>query len=232
MKRVRGQARLTEENISDALREVRIALLEADVALPVAKDFIKQVRQRAIGEDVAASLSPGQQLIKIVNQELVSMMGEANDALDLSQRPPAVVMMAGLQGAGKTTTVAKLAKRLMEKDGKKVMVVSADIYRPAAIDQLKTLSEAVGCQFHPSESSQSPVEIVTGALQAARNNVVDVLMVDTAGRLHVDAELMSEIQQLHKAVDPVETLFVVDSMTGQDAINSAKAFGEALPLTE
>jgi signal recognition particle subunit SRP54 len=231
MKRVRGQARLTEENISEALREVRIALLEADVALAVAKDFIKQVRQRAIGEDVAASLSPGQQLIKIVNQELVTMMGEANDALDLSQRPPAVVMMAGLQGAGKTTTVAKLAKRLMEKEGKKVMVVSADVYRPAAIEQLKILSESVGCQFHPSEPSQSPVEIVTGALQAARNNVVDVLMVDTAGRLHVDAELMSEIQQLHKAVDPVETLFVADSMTGQDAINSAKAFGEALPLT-
>ncbi|MBT5032604.1 MAG: signal recognition particle protein [Proteobacteria bacterium] len=231
MKRVRGQARLTEDNISDALREVRIALLEADVALPVAKEFIKQLKVRAIGEGVAASLSPGQQLVKLVNEELVIMMGEANDALDLAQRPPAVVMMAGLQGAGKTTTVAKLAKRLMDKEGKKVMVVSADVYRPAAIEQLKTLAESVGCQFYPSDPSQKPVDIASGALQAARDNVVDVLLVDTAGRLHVDEELMDEIQQLHKAVDPIETLFVVDSMTGQDAVNSAKAFGEKLPLT-
>lgn len=231
IKRLRGQARLTEENIADAMREVRIALLEADVSLPVVKQFIAAVKEKALGVDVSKSLNPGQMVVKIVNQELVAMMGEHNDALDLAQQPPAVILMAGLQGAGKTTTVAKLAHRLKTQENKRVMVTSADIYRPAAIEQLKSLAQSVDVEFFPSSANQSAVEIANGALTAARNNVMDVLIIDTAGRLHVDGELMTEIQAVHKAVSPIETLFVVDSMTGQDAVNSAKAFDEALPLT-
>jgi len=231
VKQLRGQARLTEDNIKDTLREVRKALLEADVALPVVKDFIDRIKEQAVGEAVTKSLSPGQAFIKIVQAELVSLMGDANEALDLNVRPPAVVMMAGLQGSGKTTSVAKLSRWLIEQQKKSVMVVSADVYRPAAIDQLETLAREVGAKFYPSEVNQKPVDIVNGAIDAARKQSQDVLIVDTAGRLHIDDEMMQEIKQLHDAVDPVETLFVVDSMTGQDAANTAKAFNDALPLT-
>lgn len=230
-KKLRGQARLTEENISEAMREVRLALLEADVSLPVVKSFIAKVKEKAVGTDVSKHLNPGQMVIKIVQDELITLMGEANDALNLAQTPPAVILMAGLQGAGKTTTVAKLANLLKQREKKKVMVTSADIYRPAAIDQLQTLAESINVDFHPSAADQSPVSIVEGAIKAAKNAVVDVLIIDTAGRLHVDDQLMDEIKQVHKAANPVETLFVVDSMTGQDAVNSAKAFDQALPLT-
>ncbi len=228
---LRGQGRLTEDNIKDALREVRMALLEADVALPVVRSFIDEVRTRALGESVAKSLTPGQVLIKIVNDELVKLMGEANAELDLSTQPPAVVLMAGLQGSGKTTTVGKLARLLKDRQHKSVMVVSCDVYRPAAIDQLKTVAAEVGAEFHPSRPDQNPIAIAREARDAARKRFRDVLIVDTAGRLHVDADMMAEIQALHAAVAPVETLFVVDSMTGQDAVNTAKAFGDALPLT-
>ncbi len=231
LRNLRGTARLTEENIKDTLREVRMALLEADVALPVVREFIDHVKARAVGKDVLESLTPGQALIKIVNDELVSLMGEANEELNLSTRPPAVILMAGLQGAGKTTSVAKLARWLKEKKNKSVMVVSADVYRPAAIDQLKTLANEVGVEFFPSSGGQDPVDIANAAVDAARKKYIDVLLLDTAGRLHIDEEMMGEIQRLHKAVEPIETLFVVDSMTGQDAANTAKAFGEALPLT-
>ena len=231
LKKLRGQARLTEENISDAMREVRIALLEADVSLPVVKSFISTVKQQAIGTDVSKSLNPGQMVIKIVQDELTNLMGAANDALDLAQAPPAVILVAGLQGAGKTTTVAKLANLLKQRDGKKVMVTSADIYRPAAIEQLKTLAESIDVSWCESSADQDPVKIVEQAITEAKNSVMDVLIIDTAGRLHVDNELMSEIQAVHKAANPIETLFVVDSMTGQDAVNSAKAFDEALPLS-
>ncbi len=231
IKNLRGQGRLTEDNIKDTMRDVRMALLEADVALPVVRDFVDRVKQKALGQDVITSLSPGQALIKIVNDELVSTMGEANEALNLNTQPPAVVLMAGLQGAGKTTTVAKLAKHLQERHNKKVMVVSCDVYRPAAIKQLKTLATQVDANFFPSETEQSPVAIATAALDQARKQFMDVLLVDTAGRLHIDDDMMQEIQQIHGAVKPVETLFVVDSMTGQDAANTAKAFNEALELT-
>ena len=231
VRNLRGVGRLTEDNIKDTLREVRMALLEADVALPVVKAFIEHVRERALGEDVMKSLTPGQALVKIVNDELVKLMGEANDSLQLNVTPPAVIMMAGLQGSGKTTTVAKLARWLQEKQKKSVLVVSADIYRPAAIEQLKTVAAEVGASFFPSEASQDPVEIANGALQHARVQHHDVLIVDTAGRLHIDEEMMGEIKRLHAAINPVETLFVVDSMTGQDAANTAKAFNDALPLT-
>lgn len=230
-KKLRGQARLTEENISDSMREVRIALIEADVSLPVVKSFVNKVKQQAVGIDVSKSLNPGQMVIKIVQDELVQLMGAANDALNLAQTPPAVILVAGLQGAGKTTTVAKLANLLQKRDKKKVMVTSADIYRPAAIEQLKTLADSIDVKWAPSSADQSPVSIVENALVAAKNAVVDVLIIDTAGRLHVDSALMTEIQAVHKAANPIETLFVVDSMTGQDAVNSAKAFDEALPLT-
>ena len=230
-KNIRGQGKLTEKNIQDALREVRMALLEADVALSVVKDFIKNVKQRALGAEVLASLSPGQVFTKIVNDELVRVMGEENAQLDLNAQPPAVILMAGLQGAGKTTSAAKLARRLIEIDKKKVMVVSCDIYRPAAIKQLETLANEVKCEFFPSNIMQQPVDIAKQALDKAKNQYMDVLIVDTAGRLHVDLEMMEEIQLLHKAINPVETLFVVDSMTGQDAANTAKAFGAAIPLT-
>ncbi|MFW2374255.1 MAG: signal recognition particle protein [Gammaproteobacteria bacterium] len=231
IKNLRGQGRLTEDNIKDTLRDVRMALLEADVALPVVRDFIDRVKQRAVGKEVLTSLSPGQALIKVVNEELVSTMGEANEALALNVQPPAVVLMAGLQGAGKTTTVAKLAKLLKQRHNKKVMVVSCDIYRPAAIKQLETLASQVGAEFFPSNQQQKPVDIAHKAIDQAKKQFIDVLLVDTAGRLHIDAEMMSEIQALHSATQPVETLFVVDSMTGQDAANTAKAFNDSLELT-
>ncbi len=231
LRNLRGSARLTEENIKDTLREVRMALLEADVALPVVREFIDHVKSRAVGKDVLESLTPGQALIKIVNDELVKLMGESNEELNLSTTPPAVVLMAGLQGAGKTTSVGKLARWLKEKKNKSVMVVSADVYRPAAIEQLKTLATEVGVEFFPSSGGEKPVAIARAALDAARKKHIDVLLLDTAGRLHIDEEMMAEIQQLHSAVEPIETLFVVDSMTGQDAANTAKAFGDALPLT-
>jgi len=230
-KKLRGQARLTEDNISDAMRGVRVALLEADVSLPVVKSFISKVKNKAVGVDVSKSLNPGQMVIKIVQDELVQLMGAANDALNLAQTPPAVILVAGLQGAGKTTTVAKLANLLKRREGKRVMVTSADIYRPAAIEQLKTLAESIDVAFCPSSPDQDPIAIVQNAKTQAKNGVMDVLIVDTAGRLHVDAELMTEIQAVHQAANPIETLFVVDSMTGQDAVTSAKAFDEALPLT-
>jgi len=231
VRNLRGVGRLSEENIKETLREVRMALLEADVALPVVKEFIEQVRQRAIGEEVTKSLTPGQVFIKIVNDELTTMMGERNDALSLNVTPPAVILMAGLQGAGKTTTVGKLARWLRETQKKSVLVVSVDIYRPAAIEQLKTVAAEVEVEFFPSTVKQDPVAIAQAAMQHARVQNHDVLIVDTAGRLHIDAEMMGEIQRLHQAINPAETLFVVDSMTGQDAANTAKAFGDALPLT-
>jgi signal recognition particle subunit SRP54 len=231
VQRLRGKGRLTEANIREALREVRIALLEADVALPVVQALIQRVQVKALGQEVLRSLTPGQALVKVVRDELTTVMGVANSDLNLAAAPPAVVLMAGLQGAGKTTTVAKLARLLKERKKKKVMVVSCDVYRPAAIEQLRTLAEQVDVLFHPSEAAQDPVAIAKSALDAARKNFADVLIVDTAGRLHVDAEMMAEIKALHAALNPVETLFVVDSMTGQDAANTAKAFAEALPLT-
>ena len=231
LKNLRGQGRLTENNIQDTLREVRMALLEADVALPVVKQFIEEVRTRAIGQEVMQSLSPGQAFVKIVNDELVRLMGESNTGLNLTTRPSAVILMAGLQGSGKTTSVAKLARWLKEQQGKSVLVASADIYRPAAIKQLETLAREVNVVFHPSSADQQPVAIAQGAIQAAKTQFIDVVIIDTAGRLHIDNELMQEIQQLHTATNPIETLFVVDSMTGQDAANTAQAFNIALPLT-
>ncbi|MDR7194432.1 signal recognition particle protein [Luteimonas terrae] len=231
MERLRGRGRLTEENIREATREVRIALLEADVALPVVQALIERIKVRAVGQEVLKSLTPGQALIKVVRDELTAVMGAQATELNLNVPAPAVILMAGLQGAGKTTTVGKLAKLLKEKRKKKVMVVSADVYRPAAIEQLRTLAEQVDVQFFPSDSSQQPVDIVRAAIAAAKKSFIDVLLVDTAGRLAIDEAMMDEIKALHAAVNPVETLFVVDSMTGQDAANTAKAFGEALPLT-
>ena len=231
IKNLRGQGRITEDNIKETMRDVRMALLEADVALPVVRDFVERVKQRAVGQEVMSSLSPGQALIKIVDEELVATMGEANEELNLAAQPPAVVLMAGLQGAGKTTTVAKLAKLLQDRHKKKVMVVSCDVYRPAAIKQLHTLANQVGAEFFPSEKEQNPVDIARLALEAAKKQFQDVLLVDTAGRLHIDEDMMGEIQQIHQAVNPVETLFVVDSMTGQDAAITAKAFNDALELT-
>ncbi len=231
LRSISGKARLTEDNIQETLREVRMALLEADVALPVVKEFVDAVKQRALGQEVMKSLSPGQAFLKIVQSELEATMGTANEGLDLAVTPPAVILMAGLQGAGKTTTVAKLAKLLIERDRKKVMVVSADVYRPAAIEQLQTLAGEVGAGFFPSDTGQQPVDIAKAALEHARIQFSDVLIVDTAGRLAIDAAMMEEIKVVHAALKPVETLFVVDAMTGQDAANTARAFGEALPLT-
>ncbi|HHO69646.1 MAG TPA: signal recognition particle protein [Gammaproteobacteria bacterium] len=231
LKNLRGQGRLSEDNIKDTLREVRMALLEADVALPVVKDFIERVRQRAVGQEVLQSLTPGQALVKIVNEELVALMGEACEALDLATQPPAVILMAGLQGSGKTTSSAKLARLLKERHRKSVLLVSCDVYRPAAIEQLKTLAQQVGAEFFPSSKDDDPEAIARGALDYARKHHIDVVIVDTAGRLHIDDEMMAEIQRIHAAVKPVETLFVVDSMTGQDAANTARAFDQALPLT-
>ena len=230
-KNIRGQGRLTESNIKDTMREVRMALLEADVALSVVKDFTEVVKERALGQEVMQSLSPGQAMLKIVNDELVKTMGEANESLDLSAAPPVVILMAGLQGSGKTTTVAKLSRLLIERHKKSVMVVSADVYRPAAIDQLETLASEVGANFFPSSTEQKPVDIVNSAIAQATKQFNDVLIVDTAGRLHVDDDMMSEIRLVHAAAKPAETLFVVDSMTGQDAANTAKAFNDVLPLT-
>ena len=231
LKDLRGQGRLTEENISSALREVRMALLEADVALPVVKDFVEHVKQRALGQEVMNSLTPGQAVIKIVNQELVTLMGESNAGLNLNTQPPAIILVAGLQGAGKTTTVAKLAHYLKENLHKKVSMVSCDVYRPAAIEQLKTLANEIDVEFISSEVDQDPVRIAGNAMDHARKHYSDVLIVDSAGRLHIDNEMMQEIQRIHTALQPIETLFVVDSMTGQDAVNAAKAFNDALPLT-
>ncbi|WP_375057040.1 signal recognition particle protein [Zobellella sp. DQSA1] len=231
LKNISGRGRLTEENIKETLREVRMALLEADVALPVVRDFVNRVKERAVGQEVSKSLSPGQSFIKIVNAELVSVMGEANEALDLAVTPPAVILMAGLQGAGKTTSVGKLAKFLKERHKKKVLVVSADVYRPAAIKQLETLAADLEVECFPSNIQQKPVDIGRNAVDYARKKFFDVVLVDTAGRLHIDEQMMGEIQALHAAIDPIETLFVVDAMTGQDAANTAKAFSEALPLT-
>jgi signal recognition particle subunit SRP54 len=231
IERLRGRARLTEANIRESLREVRIALLEADVALPVVQALIQRVQVRAVGQEVLKSLTPGQALVKVVRDELTAVMGTANADLNLNCPAPAVVLMAGLQGAGKTTTVAKLALFLKGKKRKKVMVVSCDVYRPAAIEQLRTLAEQVDVLFHPSSGDQDPVAIAKSAVDAARKNFADVLLVDTAGRLAIDAQMMAEIKALHAALNPIETLFVVDAMTGQDAANTAKAFAEALPLT-
>ena len=231
IERLRGRGRLTEENIREATREVRIALLEADVALPVVQALIERIKVRAVGQEVLKSLTPGQALIKVVRDELTAVMGSSASELNLNVPAPAVVLMAGLQGAGKTATVGKLAKHLREKRKKKVMVVSADVYRPAAIEQLRTLAQQVDVLFFPSDASQKPEAIVKAAIEDARKSYVDVLIVDTAGRLAIDEAMMAEIKALHAAVNPVETLFVVDAMTGQDAANTAKAFSEALPLT-
>ena len=231
LERLRGRGRLTESNISEAVREVRIALLEADVALPVVQALVQRIKVRAVGQEVLRSLTPGQALIKVVRDELTAVMGSQASDLNLNVPAPAIILMAGLQGAGKTTTVGKLAKHLKEKRKKKVMVVSADVYRPAAIEQLRTLAQQVDVLFFPSDTSQKPVDIVKAAIADARKSFADVLIVDTAGRLAIDETMMAEIKALHAAVNPVETLFVVDSMTGQDAATTAKAFSEALPLT-
>ncbi len=231
LKTIKGQGRLTESNIKDALRDVRRALLEADVALPVVKSFIDSVSDRAVGQEVSTSLNPGQAFIKIVREQLTEVMGAEAEPLNFNVEPPAVIMVAGLQGAGKTTSVGKLAKWLKEREKKKVMVVSADVYRPAAIKQLETLAEQVDVLFHPSSADQDPVEIAKSAHAEAKKQFADVLILDTAGRLHIDEEMMQEVQRLHASIKPVETLFVVDSMTGQDAANTAKAFNDALPLT-
>lgn len=230
VKTLRGEARLTEANISDALREVRMALLEADVALPVIKVFLDRVREKAVGEEVIGSLTPGQALVGVVHRELIALMGEQNESLNLATRPPAVILMAGLQGAGKTTTAAKLA-RLLREQKKKVLLASCDVYRPAAIEQLRLLAGQVEADFHPVAAGESPLAIAESALEFARTHYHDVLIVDTAGRLAVDAAMMQEIRELHAGLQPVETLFVVDAMQGQDAVNVAKAFADALPLT-
>jgi len=231
VKTMRGQARITESNVQDMLREVRMALLEADVALPVVRDFIARVKDKALGQEVVGSLNPGQALVGVVHRELARTMGEGVADLDLATQPPAVVLMAGLQGAGKTTTTAKLARLLIEKRRKKVLTVSADVYRPAAIEQLKTVTKQAGAEWFASSAEQSPLDIARAALDYARRHYFDVLLVDTAGRLAIDETLMREIRELHAALEPIETLFVVDAMQGQDAVNTAKAFKDALPLT-
>jgi signal recognition particle subunit SRP54 len=231
LRRLRGEGRFTEENISDALRDVRRALLEADVALPVVKQFVDRVRTQAVGQEVLQSLSPAQAVIKLVHDALVDAMGVRNDALDLSVRPPAVILLAGLQGSGKTTTTAKLARFLIERHGKKVLLASVDIYRPAAMDQLAKLARDVGANCLSVPAGQAPVDIARAALEEARRQVQDVLIVDSAGRLHVDEEMMAEIRAIHAVVSPIETLFVVDAMTGQDAVKAAAAFNAALSLT-
>jgi signal recognition particle subunit SRP54 len=231
LKAISGKSKLTEDNIRDTLRDVRMTLLEADVALPVVKTFTDRVKDRAVGTEVSQSLSPGQAFLKVVQAELQAVMGGESEGLNLATQPPAVVMVAGLQGAGKTTSVAKLARYLIEREKKKVSVVSADVYRPAAIKQLETLAAEVGARFEPSDANEIPVDIVRRAIADARVAFSDVLLVDTAGRLAIDDEMMAEISALHEAVEPIETLFVVDAMTGQDAANTAKAFGKVLPLT-
>ena len=231
VKQISGQARITESNVADMLREVRMALLEADVALPVVRDFMARVKEQALGQEVLGSLKPGQALVGIVQRELAATMGEGVSDLNLAAQPPAVILMAGLQGAGKTTTTAKLARHLIQKRKKRVLTVSADVYRPAAIEQLKTVTAQAGAEWFPSEAGQKPADIARAALDHAKRHFFDVLLVDTAGRLAIDEALMREIQELHQLLNPVETLFVVDAMQGQDAINTAKAFKDALPLT-
>ncbi len=231
VKEIRGQARITESNVADMLREVRMALLEADVALPVVRDFVARVKEKALGQEVMGSLTPGQALVGIVNRELAATMGEGVADINLAAQPPAIILMAGLQGAGKTTTTAKLARHLIEKRKKKVLTVSGDVYRPAAIEQLKTVTAQAGAEWFPSTPEQKPADIARAALDYAKKHYFDVLLVDTAGRLAIDEALMREIRELHAVLNPVETLFVVDAMQGQDAINTAKAFKEALPLT-
>jgi len=226
-----GKGRLSESNIKDTLRQVRLALLEADVALPVVKSFIEKIRERAVGEEVGKSLTPGQALVKIIHSELIAILGGDTVPLDLRAQPPVVILLAGLQGAGKTTTAAKIARRLIEKDKKRVMLVSVDVHRPAAILQLKTLAGEIGAEHCDSAAEEQPVDIVRRALDESRRSHMDVLIVDTAGRLHIDDEMMAEAVAVHNEASPHETLFVVDSMAGQDAVNSARAFGEALPLT-
>ena len=231
MKTLKGEARLTESNIADALREVRMALLEADVALPVVKDFIAAVKDKAVGQEVIGSLNPGQALIGVVHGELTRLMGDAHEGIDFNTQPPAIVLMAGLQGAGKTTTVGKLGKFLKENHKKKVLVVSCDVYRPAAIEQLKSVASQAGVDFFPSSTGEKPETIAAAAIDWAKRHYHDVLLIDTAGRLAIDEAMMDEIKRLHAATRPIETLFVVDAMLGQDAVNTAKAFNEALPLT-
>lgn len=231
VKTLRGQARLTEDNIQEAMREVRLALLEADVALPVVKDLIARIKEKALGQEVIGSLTPGQALVGVVHRELTDLMGGTNSGLNLAAQPPAVILMAGLQGAGKTTTTGKLGKLLVERQKKKVLVVSTDVYRPAAIAQLQTVAGQAGVDFFPSTPDQKPVDIALAAIDQARRHYYDVLLVDTAGRLAIDTAMMDEIRALHAAVKPIETLFVVDAMLGQDAVNTARAFNEALPLT-
>ena len=230
MKTLKGEARLTETNIADALREVRMALLEADVALPVVKDFIAAVKEKAVGEAVIGSLSPGQALIGVVHAELTKIMGDAHEGINFNTQPPAIILMAGLQGAGKTTTVGKLGKFLKENHKKKVLVVSCDVYRPAAIEQLKSVAGQAGIDFFPSTIGEKPEAIAVAAIDWAKRHYHDVLLVDTAGRLAIDEEMMAEIKRLHAAINPIETLFVVDAMLGQDAVNTARSFNEALPL--
>ncbi len=231
VKTMRGQARITDSNVADMLREVRMALLEADVALPVVRDFVTRVKDKALGTEVVGSLNPGQALVGVVHKELAATMGEGVSDLNLATQPPAVILMAGLQGAGKTTTTAKLAKHLIERRKKKVLTVSADVYRPAAIEQLKTVTRQAGAEWFPSAPDQKPLDIVLAALDHAKRHYFDVLLVDTAGRLGIDEALMAEIRELHATLKPIETLFVVDAMQGQDAINTARAFKEALPIT-
>jgi signal recognition particle subunit SRP54 len=231
VKTLRGQARLTEDNIADMLREVRMALLEADVALPVVKDFIARVKEKALGQDVIGSLTPGQALVGVVHRELTELMGGQASGLNLATQPPAIILMSGLQGAGKTTTTAKLGKWLKERQKKKVLAVSCDVYRPAAIEQLKAVSAQAGIEFFPSHAGEKPAAIAAAALDYAKKHYFDVLFVDTAGRLAIDEAMMAEIKELHALLNPVESLFVVDAMLGQDAVNTARAFNEALPLT-
>jgi len=231
LKTLRGQARLTDDNIKDSLRQVRMALLEADVALPVVKELINRIRKRAVGQEVLKSLSPGQALVKVVDDELVEIMGHANETLNLKAQPPAIILMAGLQGAGKTTTAGKLAKLLIEREKKSVSLVSCDVYRPAAIKQLETIAGQANATFIPSNPKHKPAKIAQLAVKEAQKSYADVLIIDTAGRLHVDANMMAEIQEIHRVSEPVETLFVVDAMTGQDAANTAKVFNDSLALT-
>jgi len=231
VKTLRGQARLTDDNIQDAMREVRLALLEADVALPVVKDFVARVKEKAVGQEVVGSLTPGQALVGVVHDELKALMGGTHVGLNLATQPPAVILMAGLQGAGKTTTTGKLGKLLHERMKKKVLAVSADVYRPAAIEQLKAVSAQAGIDFFPTTPDQKPVDIALAVVDYARRHYYDVVLFDTAGRLAIDTAMMDEIKALHAAINPVETLFVVDAMLGQDAVNTARAFNEALPLT-
>src|SRR5207253_4762668 len=231
VKTLRGHARLTDDNVQEMLREVRLALLDADAGLPVVKEFVAKVKEKALGQEVVGSLTPGQALVGVVHAELVSLMGGANAALDLATQPPAVVLLAGLQGSGKTTSAGKLARLLQKTTKKKVLLVSTDVYRPAAIEQLATLAKALEIELFPSDASQKPVEIARNALDWAKRHYFDVLIVDTAGRLAIDAAMMEEVRQIHAALHPVETLFVVDAMQGQDAVNVARAFNEALPLT-